>query len=354
MRPAAQDEVLWRRNCRAVLPAPGNRAIVGYAMKLHRRQILHLATGLAMLPAVPRVASALDYPTRPVRIVVGYPPGITPDIVTRLVAQSLSDRLGQQFIVDNRPGASSNIATEIVVRAPADGYTLLTVTATNTINTTLFEKLSFDLSRDIAPVAGLIRSPNVLVVNPLVPAKALTDFISYAKANPGKINYASAGSGSATNVAGELFKTMAGVDLVHVPYRGNYLPDLLGGQVQAAFSPIAQSIEFIRAGKLRALAVTGVTRSDALPDIPTVAAFVPGYEAYVWDGMGAPTSTPADIINTLNKVIGAALADPAMTARLASLGAEPMPMTAAEFGKFVVAETGKWAAVIKSAGIKPE
>ncbi len=322
-------------------------------MKIPRRRFLHLAAAAAALPAMPRLARALDYPMRPVRIVVGYPAGITPDIVSRLIAQSLSERLGQQFIVDNRPGASSNIGTEIVAHAAPDGYTLLTVTATNVINTTLYEKLNFDLMRDIAPVAGLIRSPNVLVVNPSVPAKTLPEFMSYAKADPGKINYASAGSGSATNVAGELFKAMAGIDMVHVAYRGNYLPDLIGGQVQAAFSPIAQAIEFIKAGKLRALAVTGAARSDALPDIPTVAEFVPGYEAYVWDGMGVPTNTPAEIIDKLNKEINAALADPTIKARFASLGAEPMPMTPAEFGKFIADETEKWAKVIKSAGIKP-
>ena len=323
-------------------------------MKLSRRTFLDLAASAAALSTMSRIATAQDYPTRPVRIVVGFPPGITPDIVTRLIAQALSERLGQQFIVDNRPGANANIATEIAVRAPADGYTLLTVTGTNAINTTLYEHLNFDFIRDIAPVAGLIRSPNVLMVNPSVPAKTLAEFIAYAKANPGKINYASAGSGSATNVAGELFKAMAGVDLVHVPYRGNYFPDLLSGQVQASFSPIPQSIEFIRAGKLRALAVTGVTRSAALPDTPTIAEFVPGYDAYVWDGIGAPANTPADIIDKLNKEINAALADPTMKARFADLGAEPMPMTPAEFGKFIAAETAKWAKVIKSAGIKPQ
>jgi len=324
------------------------------SMKLRRRRFLHLAAGAAALPALSRIAGAQTYPTRPVRIVVGFPPGITPDIVTRLIAKSLSERLGQQFIVDNRPGANSNIGTEIVARAIADGYALLTVTGTNTINTTLYEHLNFDLIRDIAPVAGLIRSPNVLMVNPSVPAKTLAEFITYAKANPGKINYASAGSGSAANVAGELFKFMAGVDLVHVPYRGNYLPDLLGGQVQASFSPIPQSIEFIRAGKLRALAVTGVTRSDALADTPTIAALVPGYEAYVWDGIGAPTNTPADIIDKLNKEINAALADPAMKTRFADLGAEPMRMTPADFGKFIAAETEKWAKVIRAANIKAD
>jgi len=321
-------------------------------MELPRRQFLRLAGGAAALPPMSCIATAQSYPTRTVRIVVGYPPGITPDIVTRLIAQSLTERLGQQFIVDNRPGASSNIAAEIVARAAADGYTLLTVTGTNAINTALYEHLNFDLIRDIAPVAGLIRSPNVLVVAPAVPAKTLAEFIVYAKANPGKLNYASTGSGSAANVAGELFKAMARIDLVHVPYRGSFFPDLLSGQVQATFSSIPQSIEFIRAGKLRALAVTGVQQSDALPDTPTVATLVPGYETYVWDGIGAPANTPVDIIDRLNIEINAALADPTMKARLADLGTEPMPMTPAEFGKFVTAEAEKAAEVIKSAGIK--
>jgi tripartite-type tricarboxylate transporter receptor subunit TctC len=323
-------------------------------MKSSRRRFLHLGAAAAALPAVSRIARAQTYPARPVRIVVGFAAGITPDIITRLIAQSLSERLGQQFIVDNRPGAATNIGTEIVAHAPADGYTLLTLTATNTINSTLYDKLNFDLVRDIAPVAGLIRSPNVLEVNPSVPANTLPEFIAYAKANPGKINYASAGIGSATNVAAELFKAMAGVDLVHVPYRGNYLPDLIGGQVQAAFSPIAQSIEFIRAGKLRALAVTGVTPSNALPDIPTITAIVPGYEAYVWDGIGAPTNTPAEIIDKLNTEINVALADPLMKGRFASLGAEPMPMTPAEFGKFLAEEIKKWGKVIRAANMKAD
>jgi tripartite-type tricarboxylate transporter receptor subunit TctC len=289
-----------------------------------------------------------------VRIVVGFPAGITPDIVARLLAQSLSERLGQQFIVDNRPGAASNIATEAVVRAPADGYTLLVVTSTNAINATLYDRLNFDFIGDIAPVAGIIRSPNLLQVNPSVPAKTLPEFIAYAKANPGKLNYASSGNGSATHVAGELFKAMAGVDLVHVPYRGSYLPDLIGGQVQVAFGPIAQSLEFIKAGKLRALAVTSATRSDALPDVPTVAEFVPGYEANVYDGIGAPKNTPPDIIGKLSKEINAVLAEPNMKARLVGLGTEPMPMTPAEFGKFIADETEKWGKVIRFARIKAD
>jgi tripartite-type tricarboxylate transporter receptor subunit TctC len=323
-------------------------------MKLLRRKFLHLAAGAAALPAASRIAWALDYPTRPVRIVVPYPAGIAPDIVARLVAQSLSERLRQQFIVDNRPGGASNVGTDIVVHAQADGYTLLVVTTTNAINTSLYDNLDFDFIRDIAPVSGLVRLSLVLAVNPSLPAKTLPEFIAYAKANPGKINYASVGSGAATNVAGELFKAMAGVDLVNVPYRSNYLPDLLSGQVQATFSPIAQSISYIRAGKLRALAVTGKARSEALPDIPTAAEFVPGYDAYVWDAMGAPAKTPPEIIEKLNKEINAVLADPAMKARFADLGAEAMLMTTAEFGKYIASETEKWGKVVKSAHIKPE
>ncbi len=326
-------------------------------MNLTRRrflQALQAALGSTAAPALPHAAFALDYPTRPVRIVVPFPAGIAPDIVTRLVAQSLSQHFGQQFIVDNRPGGASNIGTELVVRAPADGYTLLTVTTTNTINSTLYDNLGFDLLRDIAPVAGLARLPLVLVVNPSVPANTLPQFIAYAKANPGKINYVSVGSGAATNVAGELFKVMAGINLVNVPYRSNYLPDLIGGQVQAAFSPILQAIGYIRAGKLRALAVTGVTRADVLPGIPRAAEIVPGYEAYVWDAIGAPANTPAEIVETLNKAINAAVAEPEMAARYADLGAEPMLMTPAEFGKYIADETKKWGQVVRQANIKPD
>ncbi|MGA8612418.1 MAG: tripartite tricarboxylate transporter substrate binding protein [Xanthobacteraceae bacterium] len=327
-------------------------------MNLPRRQFLRLATGLAsggaVLPGLPPMAWAEAYPTRPVRMVVPYPAGIAPDIVTRMVAQSLSPRLGQQFIVDDRPGGASNVGTEIVAHAAPDGYTLLTVTMSNAINVSLYDNLSFNLLRDIAPVSGLVFLPLVLAVNPSLPAQTLSEFIAYAKANPGKINYASVGSGAATNVAGELFKQMAGVNIVNVPYRSNYLPDLLSGQVQASFTPILQSIQYIRAGKLRGLAVTGAKRSPSLPDVPTAAEFVPGYEAIVWDGMGAPKNTPADIIDKLNKEINAVLVDPATKARFADLGSEPMVMTPAEFGNFVAAETQKWGKVVKSAGIKPE
>ncbi len=319
-----------------------------------RRQFLRLASAVAALSALPEIAAAQSYPTRPVRIIVPYPAGITPDIVTRLFAQALSQRLKQQFIVDDRPGGASNIGTELVARAAPDGYTLLTVTTTNTINATLYSNLGFSVIRDIAPVAGLVRLQLVLVVNPSVPAQTLSEFIVYAKANPGKINYASVGSGSATNVAGEMFKQMAGVNIVNVPYRGNYLPDLLSGVVQAAFSPIPQVIGYIRAGKMRALAVSGATRSEALPDTPTIAEFVPGYEAYVADGIGAPANTPADVIDKLNKEINAIIADPAMKPKFANLGAEPMPMTPTQFGKFIASETEKWAKVVKSADIKPQ
>jgi tripartite-type tricarboxylate transporter receptor subunit TctC len=323
-------------------------------MKIARRRFLRLASGAVALPALPRLASAADYPARPVRIIVPYPAGIAPDIVARLVGQSLSERLKQQFIVENRPGGASNIGTSIVAHAAPDGYTLLVVTTTNAINTSLYQHLDFDFSRDIAPVAGLVRLGLVIVVHPSVPAQTLPEFIAYAKANPGKINYASVGSGAATNVAGELFKEMAGVNLVNVPYRSNYIPDLLSGQVQASFTPILQSIGYINSGKLRALAVTGSTRSDSLPGVPAAAEFVPGYEAYVWDAMGAPAKTPREIIEKLNTEINAVLSDPAIKARFASLGAEPMLMTPTEFGKYIASETEKWGKVVKTAGIKVE
>jgi tripartite-type tricarboxylate transporter receptor subunit TctC len=323
-------------------------------MKLPRRQFLHLAAGAAVLPALSLRARAQTYPTRAVHIVVGFAAGINPDIVARLIAQPLSERLGQQFIVENRPGAASTIGTEAVVRAPADGYTLLAVTSTNTVNSTLYDKLTFDFVRDIAPVAGTVRLPSVMAVTPSFPAKTVPEFIAYAKANPHKVTIASPGTGSAAHVMGELFKAMTGIDMLHVPYRGTYFPDLLSGLVQLVFIPIATVIEYIRGGKLRALAVTGAKRSDTLPNVPTVGEFVPGYEAYVWDGIGAPKSTPSEIVNKLNGAINASLANPNMQARFVGLGAEPMIMTPAEFGKFIVDETEKWAKVIKFAGIKPE
>jgi tripartite-type tricarboxylate transporter receptor subunit TctC len=324
-------------------------------MKPQRRQFLRLAAGAATLSLLPRVARADAYPTRPVRILVGYPAGIAPDIFSRLAAQGLSERLGQQFIVENRPGANSNIATEMVVRSAPDGYTLLTMTATNAINATLYEgHLSFDLLHDLAPVGGLMRSASVIQVTPSLPVKTLAEFIAYAKANPGKLNYASAGAGSATNVAGELFNSLAGIKLVHVAYHSNYMADLMSGQVQASFSPVAQSIEFIKAGKLRALAVTSEKRLDTLPDVPAANEIVPGYVAYVWDAMGAPANTPADVIDKINTALNQTLATPEMKARYMQLGAEPMIMTPAEFGKFLAAETKKWGDVIRAAGIHAE
>ena len=322
-------------------------------MKLpHRRHFLHLLAGAAALPALSRIASAQAYPTRPVRIVVGFPPGTATDIDARLMAQSLSERLGQQVIVDNRPGAGSNVAAEAVVRATPDGYTLLAMTVTNAVNETLYTNLAFDFARDIVPIGGTMLTANVLVVNPSVPAKTVPEFIAYAKANPGKINYASGGYGSAPNMAAELFKMMTGVDLVHVPYRGSSDPDMLAGRVQVEFAPIPRSIKYVRDGRLRALAVTSTTRSHAMPDIPAVAEFVPGYVANVWHGVGAPKETPVEIIKKLNEEINAVLADPTIRAQFANLGAEPMPMTPDEFGKLIADEVDKWAKVIKFANIK--
>jgi len=326
-------------------------------MKLpHRRKFLHLAAGAAALPAVSRVAKAQAYPSRPVRIIVGFAAGGPADLVARLIAQRLSERLGQPFVVENRTGAATNIATEAVVRAAPDGYMLLFVTATNAINTTLYEKLSFNLSRDVAPVASLIRAPSVLEVNPSVPAKTVPEFIAYAKANPGKLTMASSGIGTPSHVFGELFKVMTGVNLMHVPYRGAApaASDLLAGQVQVFFDPMANSIAYIKAGKVRALAITSATRSEALPDVPTVSEFVPGYEASFWFGVGAPKATPDEIVDKLNKEVNAALDDPKMKTRLLDLGGAPMPMTPADFGKFIADETEKWGKVIKSAGIKPQ
>jgi tripartite-type tricarboxylate transporter receptor subunit TctC len=323
-------------------------------MKLARRDMLRLGAAAAALPGLPGAAAAQTYPTRPVRMVVPYPVGIAPDIATRLVAQGLSERLKQRFIVDNRPGGAANVGTEIVVKAAPDGYTLLTATMTNVLNMSLYNKLDYNFLRDIAPVSGLVLLPLVLVVNPSVPAKTLPDFIAYAKANPGKINFASVGSGAATDVAGELFNMMAGVHMVNVPYRSSYLPDLLSGQVQSSFTPILQTISFIRAGKLRPLAVTAATRTKVLPDVPSIAEVVPGYEAIVWDGIGAPKKTPPDIINKLNTEINAVLRDPAMQARFADLGSVAMVMSPAEFGKFTADEAAKWGKVIKTVGIKAQ
>jgi tripartite-type tricarboxylate transporter receptor subunit TctC len=325
-------------------------------MKLPRRKFLHLAAGVAALPAASRFACAQPYPTRPVRLIVPIAPGGAGDITARLIGQWLSERLGQQFVIDNRPGGGTNIGTEAVVRAPADGYTLLMVGGYNAINATLYDRLNFDFLRDIAPVAGITRVPNVMVVHPSVPATTVPQFIAYAKANPGKITMASGGIGSTPHISGELFKMMAGIDMVHVPYRGGgpALNDLLGGQVQVYFATTVSSIGYIRAGRLRALAVTTATRSDALPDIPTMAEFVPGYEASFWLGVGAPKATPAEIVEKLNKEVNAALDDPKMKARLADLGGTPLVGSPADFGKLIADETEKWAKVVKFANIKAE
>jgi tripartite-type tricarboxylate transporter receptor subunit TctC len=326
------------------------------ATKLLRRRFLHLAAGAAALPAVTRIARAQTYPTRPVRLVVGFPAGGGTDITARLMGQWLSERLAQPFIIENRPGASSNIATEAVVRAPPNGYTLLMVQATNAINATLYDKLNFNFIRDIAPVAGVIQTPVVMVVHPSMPAKTVPEFIAYAKANPGKLNFASAGNGDASHVSGERFKMMTGVNMLHVPYRGGApaLADLLGGQVQVYFAGMPESIEYIRAGKLRALAVTTAVRSDALRDIPTMADFVPGYEVSIWFGIGAPRNTPVEITDKLNEEINAGLADPKLKARFADLGGMVFPGSPADFGKLIAEDIEKWAKVIKFAGIKAE
>jgi tripartite-type tricarboxylate transporter receptor subunit TctC len=328
----------------------------GHTMKLHRRRFLHLAARAAVLPAISNVVRAQAYPTRPVRFIVGYAAGGGNDIVARLIGQWLSERLGQQFIIENRPGAATNIATEAVVNAPPDGYTLLLAGAPNAINATLYDKLNFNFIRDIAPVAGIIRVANVIVVHPSVPAKSVPEFIAYAKANPGKINMATNGNGSGSHMPGELFKMMTGVHLVHVPYRGTgpALIDLIGGQVHVMFGAMPATIEYIKAGKLRALAVTTATRSDVFPDIPTVGDFVPGYEVSTFYGVGMPKDTTFEIVEKLNKEINAALADPKMKARLADLGGTIIPGSPSQFAKLIVDETEKWAKVVKFAGIKAD
>jgi tripartite-type tricarboxylate transporter receptor subunit TctC len=325
-------------------------------MKLPRRNFLHLAAGAAALPMSSHFVWAQTYPARPVRIIVGFAPGGATDIMARLIGQWLSERLVQPFVIENRPGANSNIGTEAVVNAAPDGHTLLLAASPNAINASLYDKLSFNFIRDVAPVAGIHREPNVMKVNPSVPVKTVAEFIAHAKANPGKINMASGGNGSPSHVSGELFKMMTGVNLVHVPYRGAgpALVDLLGGQVQVNFSTMSSSIEYVRAGKLRALAVTTPTRSPALPDVPTVAEFVPGYESSYWTGVGAPKNTPAEIVDKLNKEINAALADPKITARLTDLGSKPLAGSPADFGKLIAEETEKWAKVVKFAGIKAD
>jgi tripartite-type tricarboxylate transporter receptor subunit TctC len=326
------------------------------AVKLPRRNFLHLAAGAAALPAVSRVARAQDYPSRPVRWIVGFAPGGGNDIVARLMGQWLSERLGQPFVIENRPGAGSNIATEVVVNAPPDGYTLLLAGIPNAFNASLFGKLNFNFIRDIAPVAGIIRGPQVMVVNPSVPANTVPEFIAYAKANPGKVNMASAGTGGGAHLAGELFKMMAGVNLVHVPYRSNgpALVALLGGQAEVLFPSLPSSIEYIRTGKLRGLAVTTAMRWEAMPELPTVGEFVPGYEISLWYGVGAPKGTPTEVIDKLNREINEILADPKAKARLADLGGTVLAGSPADFGKYIADETEKWAKVIKSVGIKWE
>jgi len=323
-------------------------------MNPHRRKFLRLAVGATALPVLPRVASTLDYPTRPVRIIVGFPAGVAPDIVARVTGQALAERLGQQFVVENRPGAGSNIAAEFVVRAPPDGYTLLLAVSSSAINATLYSNLSFNFIRDIAPVAMIGLGPFAMVVNPKLPTKSVPEFIAHAKANPGKINMASQGNGLASHLMGELFKMMAGVNLVHVPYSGSFIADLLGGQVQVAFTPITTVMEYLRDARLRPLAVTTATRVKVLPDVPAMSEFLPGYDATGWNGIGAPRGTSSAIIDKLNKEINSIVSDPTTKTRLISLGVEPLPMTPVEFGKRIADDTEKWAKVIKFANIKAD
>jgi tripartite-type tricarboxylate transporter receptor subunit TctC len=325
-------------------------------MKLPRRKFLHLAAAAAALPALPRIANAQAYPTRTVRIIVPFAPGGSTDISARLIGQWLSERLGQQFVIENRPGAGSNIGTELVVNAPPDGYTLLLVGASSAINMTLYEKLSFNFLRDITPIAGIVSIPFTMVVSPSFPAKTVSEFIAHAKVNPDKVNIASGGNGTAGHLSGELFKMMAGVNMVHVPYRGEApaLTDMLGGQVQVMFATIPASIEHIRGGKLRALAVTTAARSEVLPEIPTMGEILPGYEASGWQGVGAPKNTPTEIITKLNSEINAAFADPNIKARLADLGGKSLVNSPADFAKLIAEETEKWGTVIRAANIKAE
>jgi len=325
-------------------------------MRLFRRQFLHFAVGAVAVPAVSRVARAQAYPSRPVRIIVGFAPGGVTDIMARLMGQWLAERLGQPFIIENRPGAGGNIATEAVVRAAADGYTLLLAGGNDAINAALYRKLNFNFIRDITPVAGIAIGPNVVVVSLSVPAKTLPEFIAYAKANPGAVNMGSAGTGSNNHMSGELFKAMTGVNMVHVPYRGGApaITDLIAGQVQVNFSPLPTSIEYIKAARLRALAVTTASRWPGLPDIPTVAEFVPGYEASTWTGIGAPRGTPAEIVEKLNDAVNAGLADAKLKGQLFDLGATVLPGSPVDFAKFLVEETKKWGDVVKFSGAKVE
>jgi tripartite-type tricarboxylate transporter receptor subunit TctC len=325
-------------------------------MKFHRRQLLEFAAAAAAVAALPRLAFADDYPSRPVRIVAGFAAGGGVDITARLIGQWLTEHLGQSFVTENRPGAGGNIGTESVINAAPDGYTLLLSTVPNAVNASLYANLKFDFIRDTAPVAGIIRVPMVILLNPSLQVKTVPELVAYAKANPGKINMASAGNGSAPHMAGELFKMMAGVDLVHVPYRGQgpALTDLLGGEVQVLFATAPGTTEYIATGKLRALAVTTAARAQVLPDLPTVGDFVPGYETSQWYGISAPKNTPAVTVQKLNREINVAIADASMKARLAALGGEPLPGSPAEFGKLIAEETEKWAKVVRAAGIKPE
>ena len=325
-------------------------------MKLARRRLLQLAAGAAALPAVTRMAAAQSYPARPLRMIIGYPPGGSADITARLTGQWLSERLGQPVVVESRPGAATNLATEAVVRAPGDGYTLLLVAPANAINATLYDKLSFNFLRDIVPVAGIIRFPNVVVVNPSLPIKTIPELIAYAKANPGKLNMASSGNGSTIHMSGELFKMLTGINMVHVPYRGGApaLTDLIAGQVHVMFDNVPTSAEHIKAGKLRGLAVTSTTRSAVLPDLPTVADVLPGYEASAWYGLGVPKNTPGEVIDAVNKAMNAVLADPKAQARFAELGASLLPDSSADFGKLIADETEKWGKVVKFSGAKAD
>lgn len=325
-------------------------------MNLPRRKFLHLAAGTATLPVVSRIAWAETYPARPVHLLAGFPPGGIVDIIARLIGQWLSERLGQQFVIENRPGAGSNIATELVARARPDGYTLLLVSSVNSWNMAIYDNLKFNFMRDIAPIASIIRTPAVMEVNPSVPAQTVPEFIAYAKANPGKIDMGTGGPGSGQHVYGELFKVMAGVDLITVHYRGAgpALPDLMSGRIQVMFDPVASSIGYIRAGKLRPLGVTTAARIDVLPDVPPIGDFVPGYEASGWDGIGAPANTPPEIISILNKEVNAALADATFKARLADLGADPFANSPTGFSQFIVEYTERWGKVIRAAGIKAE
>jgi tripartite-type tricarboxylate transporter receptor subunit TctC len=322
-------------------------------MTLGRRRFLHLAAGAAALPALPRAAHALDYPTRPVHIVAGYPAGAGPDIVGRLAAQWLAGRFGQNVVVDNRPGAAGNIGTEIAAKSAPDGYTLLVAVSTNAVNTTLYQDLNYNFARDLVPVAFIGATPFVIAANPDFPAKTVPEFIAYAKANPGKINFATSGVGSGPHVSAELLKMMTGIDIVHVPYRGNYVTDLMAGQIPLAFAPMPQVIEFIRGGRLRAVAVTPATRADGLPNVPALAEFVPGYAASGWYGLTAPARTPGEIIAKLNAEMNVGLADATFKSRLVAVGVEPRPMSTAEFGKFIADEIEKWAKVIRFAALKP-